>query len=654
MIRGTHNPGACMTVRFTPIRVLVFALCAVAYQAGAQAPRRALSAAEVDDIARLLMMEDHRIYDDTLLARLIAAPHPEIRRRTAVTIARLADKRGYALLRTRLTDADTAVVATAVFAIGQIRDSLSAPMVVTLLDSLLASQRLAPTALTEAAGGLGKINRPEAREALAAFLSRATTDARTRGALAEALLSIGRWPIRGDNAPIIKWTNSPDEEIRWRATWALFRARDPAAVGRLIELSTDRSALVRSWAVRGLARVQADSAGLRAQAQATLIAASGDADRRVKTEAVRALFTYPDSASLAVLSIALQSSDSWVAVSAAEGLGLIRNPSSIPILSAAVQSDRPCAVRTVAFQSLQTIARTQSVASALSLLRDTVPHCRTIATQSLTRFLSDTGVAAPNATSLAAISTGLAAMRVARRAELSSPDAVTRIAAIRAIGTWGDSTDLPLLRPFADRPLTDVPQAIRNAATTAIAAIVARAAPPVDGGRGGGRGGRGNRPNTAVGRTLADYRQMVVRWVVPDYEGKPRPTSTWTTPKGEIVIELYPGDAPIATDDFVKTMESGAMIGTQFTRVVPDFVNQQEGIKSNLLRDEVSRRRIERTNLSWASAGLDTGNPGYTLNHTPQPHNEGNFTTLGHVIRGMDVVDRTDLGDRILSARMNR
>jgi cyclophilin family peptidyl-prolyl cis-trans isomerase len=141
---------------------------------------------------------------------------------------------------------------------------------------------------------------------------------------------------------------------------------------------------------------------------------------------------------------------------------------------------------------------------------------------------------------------------------------------------------------------------------------------------------------------------------MPEYEGKARPTSTWTTPKGEIVIELYAGDAPIATDDFVKTMESGAMIGTQFTRVVPDFVNQQEGIKSNLLRDEVSRRRIERTNLSWASSGLDTGNPGYTLNHTPQPHNEGNFTTLGHVIRGMDVVDRTELGDRILSARMNR
>jgi hypothetical protein len=63
---------------------------------------------------------------------------------------------------------------------------------------------------------------------------------------------------------------------------------------------------------------------------------------------------------------------------------------------------------------------------------------------------------------------------------------------------------------------------------------------------------------------------------------------------------------------------------------------------------------IASINLSWASAGLDTGRPGYTLGNTRQPHNEGDFTALGRVVRGMDGVDRLELGDRITAARTVR
>jgi cyclophilin family peptidyl-prolyl cis-trans isomerase len=88
---------------------------------------------------------------------------------------------------------------------------------------------------------------------------------------------------------------------------------------------------------------------------------------------------------------------------------------------------------------------------------------------------------------------------------------------------------------------------------------------------------------------------------------------------------------------------------------VPDFVDQQAGIREAIVqRDEVNRHRLTRGNLAWASAGLDTGRPGYTLNHTPQPHNEGDFTSLGRVVSGQDVVDRMELGDRILAARLIR
>ena len=106
-------------------------------------------------------------------------------------------------------------------------------------------------------------------------------------------------------------------------------------------------------------------------------------------------------------------------------------------------------------------------------------------------------------------------------------------------------------------------------------------------------------------------------------------------------------------EQFVALVESGAIVGTEFGRVVPNFVAQQRPIRDAVtLRDEVNRRGLTRANLSWASAGLDTGRPGYTFGVTPQPHNEGDFTALGRVIRGMEVVDRFERGDAILSARM--
>ena len=160
-------------------------------------------------------------------------------------------------------------------------------------------------------------------------------------------------------------------------------------------------------------------------------------------------------------------------------------------------------------------------------------------------------------------------------------------------------------------------------------------------------------PTAGPTLTEQDYTRLVERWIVPDYNGAARPRTTWTTPKGEIEIELYPGDAPLGLENLVMSVETKTIIGTEFGRVVPNFVAQQRTIPgAPRLRDEVSLLGLTRANLSWASAGLDTGRPGYTLGHTPQPHNEGNFTALGRVVRGMDVVDRLELGDAITAARM--
>jgi HEAT repeat protein/cyclophilin family peptidyl-prolyl cis-trans isomerase len=640
---------ACRALSLLALLVTVPATAAAAQGSA----RRPLGAAEIDDIARLEMLEDHRQFDSTELARILSSSHPEVRRRAAQSVGRINDKRGIALLRAQPLDRDTSVAATVVWSIGQMRDSSTVPW----LDSMLTS-RTPPTVAGEAAIALGKIKTASAREVLARFLARGDPGSLDTPAVREALLSIGRSTARGDNTSIVRWTSSKSAEIRWRATWSLFRPKDPAGVSTLLVMSKDPSPVIRSWAVRGLTKPQADSAKLGDAAERQLLAAIRDVDRTVRTEAIRALGFYSDSAAVKALVTALDSPDSWISVSAAEGLGRIHGTASIPRLMTAGRNRASCALRVTAMNSLQMFSPNDAITLAIEMTRDTVPYCRATAAASLVRSTGGgRGAVDLSSTVRAYIDTALVAYRAARRRELFVPDVPVRVAAIRAVGTSGDTTDLAALNDI--RAKADTLSAVAITSAASIAAIQRRANGAPAGGRGaggggGGGGGGGARPAPPVGtQPLEFYRQIVEKWVVPDYNGRPRPTARIDTPRGPVVVELYPGDAPLATDDFVHTVAAGSMIGTEFTRVVPDFVDQQQTIRSgNTLRDEVNRHGLTRANLAWATSGLDTGSPGYTLGHTPQPHNEGDFTSLGGVIRGMAAADRIELGDRIIGAVM--
>ena len=470
------------------------------------------------------------------------------------------------------------ILATVAFATGQLKDPGAVPW---LGDQLSGAKAQAAVAF-EAARALGKIKTPEARAALAKYLAAAPATTAAAATVGEALLSIGRFPPPGDLAPIARWTASPNVEVRWRAAWALYRPRDPDAVPHLLRLTEDKSAEVRFWAVRGLAATVvdqvkevrfeavrgrastvADQANLdRAVTSARLRAAVRDPDRRVRTEALRALGGYDDDESFAVVLAALESSDTWLSVSAAEAMGRFtsRKDVVIPKLIAAAAPGKPIALRITALTPLAALA----------------------------------------------------------------PGAAKEIAASLA---------------------TDASVVAKGAATQTLARL--EGPPPA--GRGGPRPPR----TPPAAQSDDEYRRIVERWIVPDYNGAAKPRVLLETARGPIEIELYAGDAPLGLEYLVKVVESGEIVGTEFGRVVPNFVDQQRAIRGEgTLRDEVNRHGLTRGNLSWASAGLDTGRPGYTLNHTPQPHNEGDFTSLGRVVRGMDAVDRIELGDKITGARM--
>jgi HEAT repeat protein/cyclophilin family peptidyl-prolyl cis-trans isomerase len=545
--------------------------------------RPPLAPADIDAITTLVMLEDTRTFDQDVLAGVLKSSHPEVRRRAALAIGRIGYPRPRAtdaqnavtaharvLLATARQDADLEVAGTVAFSTGQLKDNDA----VSWLGELLSVSSTPPAVAREAACSLGKIRSPEARTALGKYLTDAPATA-TSAVIGEALLSSGRFTGPGDLAPIVKWSTAKDVEVRWRATWALFRLRDPAAAEPLLRLSEDSSPEVRYWAVRGLASMDATSPGVKTRQSERLRAAMKDADRRVRTEALRALATYQDDASFGVVLAALDSPDTWLSVSAAEAMARYpaRTDAIVPRLVAAAGPTRPTALRLTALTPLVTLA----------------------------------------------------------------PDAAKEIAtALR------QSTS-QVARTTADRTLQRLAAAADPAAN-----------PGARGGSAQPGAGRGPRPD-APKLTEADYHRIVERWIVPDYNGAPKPHAIWTTPKGDIELELYPGDAPLAVEYFLHEVESGDIVGTEFGRVVPNFVAQQEGIRNAITqRDEVNRHGLTRGNLSWASAGLDTGRPGYTLGSTPQPHNEGDFTALGRVVRGMDVVDRLELGDAVTAARMRR
>jgi hypothetical protein len=156
-----------------------------------------------------------------------------------------------ALLRANPLDADTAA-ATVVFAVGQLRDTLTSAGSIVVVESSIRADRA-----HRSRRRARKMKTAGARTVLSRFLSVTERIARmTRSPRAPR--SVER--TRSDITSIVKWTTSPSDELRWRAVWALFRPRDPAAVAT--PAMSDESGRRSIVGGARTTRAQADSATL--------------------------------------------------------------------------------------------------------------------------------------------------------------------------------------------------------------------------------------------------------------------------------------------------------------------------------------------------------------------------------------------------------
>jgi cyclophilin family peptidyl-prolyl cis-trans isomerase/HEAT repeat protein len=125
------------------------------------------------------------------------------------------------------------------------------------------------------------------------------------------------------------------------------------------------------------------------------------------------------------------------------------------------------------------------------------------------------------------------------------------------------------------------------------------------------------------------------------------------TERGTFDIALDARVAPNTVASFLALARSGFYNGLSFHRVVPDFVVQGGDPRGDgwggpgyTIRSEFSRRPYERGTVGIAHSGKDTGGSQFFVAVSPQPHLNGRYTVFGEVVRGMDVVDEIQPGDR--------
>lgn len=136
------------------------------------------------------------------------------------------------------------------------------------------------------------------------------------------------------------------------------------------------------------------------------------------------------------------------------------------------------------------------------------------------------------------------------------------------------------------------------------------------------------------------------------------------TSQGEVVIELSPALAPWHVASVAKLTRDGFYDGLPFHRVVPDFVVQGGdptgtgwGGPAYTLPAEPGSALdggvgYRPGGVGIADAGKDTSGSQWFAMTGRAPHLEGRYTWIGTVTEGADVLDRLQIGDTVVRARI--
>ncbi|MFI5391177.1 MAG: peptidylprolyl isomerase, partial [Bacteriovoracales bacterium] len=126
---------------------------------------------------------------------------------------------------------------------------------------------------------------------------------------------------------------------------------------------------------------------------------------------------------------------------------------------------------------------------------------------------------------------------------------------------------------------------------------------------------------------------------------------------GEIEIKFYPKEAPLSVTRILDLISMGFYNGVIFHRVIPNFIIQTgdptgtgdggSGIKLNAEFNNVPH--IKGTVALARGKELDSGDSQFYISLTSLPHLDGKNTVIGQVVSGLDLLNKINMGDEIIS-----
>jgi len=628
-----------------------------------------------DPIPRI---EDQRLPRSAELMQALDRGAQQGRIRAALAMGRIQSKDYVGPLVDATKDPDAEIRIAAFFALGQLglTEGAQVPEVATRV-AIEALEEPDPRIVAAAVEALGKLASPGVSRAIMTYLRH--PDPRVRVEAAHALLRLRfvplwrgqtdeppRWPS-GAVAELTEALSDDHLEVRQAVAHALSRYGQPEAVTALLGRLEDSDDVTRLFAVRAIGRSE-DEAVI-----AQLLPALADGHAGVRVEAVRAIASLGGAARLPFTRLSADPSfqvRAALAVAAAE----LTDPASLAVLEL-LAADESTTVQAAVVGSLARRLGAGYRNGLLGLLDDVRTEIRSAAA-SASVALGEAGLPVARR-AFADTNTAVQAAALDAMADLQgreevdplvfaaalSPDLAVRGTAVDVLSRRDDDVRREKLISVYEASPGDDWIEIRESIVTALkedvealrflqgvatddSSFVVR-----------------NRARIA----LADAGVPAPELEAPSIEESPLlgvefdddPRVVLETTRGEIEIRCLAREAPIHVAGFVQRVRDGFYDGLTWHRVVSNFVIQGGdprgdgwGTGGQTVRDEINRSRFGRGAVGMPKGGKDTGGCQLFITHVPTPHLDGNYTVFGHVVAGLATVDRIEVGDRIIRARV--
>ena len=639
----------------------------------------------IEEDARILEMEDRRMFDPLAVSTWVSHPNALHRARMALALGRIGGhvfvdtnsngvrdagegQAGVEELTRLASDPDASVRTNAAFALGEIGDAGGVNALFTLASDANA------TVGAEAVEALSKITASVPLERYTALTANGPEGVRAR-----AIRFLFRYNTDPASAVAAALLDSDSPTIRQEAAYALSRRAYAAARAKLELLANDADTMTRAHALAALGRIGSGDS------MATIVRALGDIHPWVRTNAAVAGARIAAASSGAGLTAEdipriLAMTEDPDPGTRASGLDLLGYYATryeaargrlVDILANGTRWERELAAAAIVKHFGETTlgmlpaeisswAKVRALEASAALAKSG-PVLRK-------RWFGDSDRMVRSNVIGAIPDNAVDAEMTMIRTALDDADPIIRSNAIDRFATSptvSPDEKLRVLSAAETRARTDNENDARLSAIRALSdltnfdrdaflrALVADSDP-------------------MVRRTAADLIEQKLKLPRPQYTPLPatrssaqyREIATWAQQphtatihmtRGVIELALLTQDAPMTAWNFAELAKKKYFDNSTFMRVVPNFVvqggdprNDQSGGPGYSIRDEINLQKYTRGAMGMALSGPDTGGSQFFITHSPQPHLDGGYTIFARVYSGMTgVVDQIERGDRV-------